>query len=88
MTPSQKPQRALGKAIRELREKRGLTQEAVAHEAGVTASTFGLIERGQTNPTWATVVGIAEALGVSMVDMAKATERAAETTRASNGLSE
>lgn len=71
MTPSAQHQQALGKAIRELREKKGLTQEAVAHDAGVTASTFGLIERGQTNPTWATVIGIAEALGVSVVDVAK-----------------
>lgn len=71
MAPSQRPQRALGQAIRELREKRGLTQEAVAHEAGVTASTFGLIERGHSNPTWATVGDIAAALGVSVVDVAK-----------------
>lgn len=75
MTSSEKPQRALGMAIRQLREKRGLTQEAVAHEAGVTASTFGLIERGQTNPTWATVVGIAAALSVSVVEVAKAAEK-------------
>lgn len=71
MAPSQRPQRALGRAIRELREKRGLTQEAVAHEAGVTASTFGLIERGQSNPTWATVGDIAAALGVSVVEVAR-----------------
>jgi transcriptional regulator with XRE-family HTH domain len=79
MTSSEKPQRALGKAIRELREKRGLTQEAVAHKAGVTASTFGLIERGQTNPTWVTVVGIAEALGVSMAQIAAAADRVKKT---------
>ena len=75
MAPSQRPQLDLGKAIRQLREKRGLTQEAVAHEAGVTASTYGLIERGQSNPTWATVRDIATALGVSMIDIAKAAKR-------------
>lgn len=75
MAPSQRPQPALGKAIRQLREKRGLTQEAVAHEAGVTASTFGLIERGQSNPTWARVEDIATALGVSIVDVAKLAKR-------------
>jgi transcriptional regulator with XRE-family HTH domain len=73
MTPSQQPQKALGMAIRQLREKRGLTQEAVAHEAGVTASTFGLIERGQTNPTWATVTKIAAAVDVSVIEVAKLT---------------
>lgn len=75
MAPSQRPQRALGRAIRELREKRGLTQEAVAHEAGVTASTYGLIERGQSNPTWATVEDIASALGVSVVELARRAEK-------------
>lgn len=70
MAPSQRPQSGLGNAIRQLREKRGLTQEAVAHEAGVTASTYGLIERGQSNPTWATVRDIAEALGVTIADIA------------------
>lgn len=75
MAPSQRPQRALGKAIRQLREERGSTQEAVAHKAGVTAATYGLIERGQSNPTWATLADIADALDVSMVEIAKATER-------------
>lgn len=75
MASSQRPQLALGKAIRQLREKRGATQEAIAHEAGVTASTFGLIERGQSNPTWATIKDIAAALDVSMVELAKVAEK-------------
>jgi transcriptional regulator with XRE-family HTH domain len=75
MAPSQRPQPALGKAIHRLREKRGATQEAVAHEAGITASTFGLIERGHSNPTWATLKDIAAALDVSMVEVAKAAEK-------------
>jgi XRE family aerobic/anaerobic benzoate catabolism transcriptional regulator len=75
MAPSDQPQPALGKAIRELREKRGMTQEAVAHEAGITTATLGVIERGKSNPTWATVKGIAAALGASMIEIAKATDR-------------
>ena len=71
MAPSRRPQRELGQAIRELRLKRGLTQEAVAHEAGVTASTYGLIERGHSNPTWATLKDISAALEVSMIEVAK-----------------
>lgn len=53
----------------------GLTQEAVAHDAGITTATLGVIERGLSNPTWATVKGIAAALGVSMVELAKATQK-------------
>ena len=40
------PQPALGAAIRELRTKRDVTQEDLAHEAGVTVGTLSLIERG------------------------------------------
>jgi transcriptional regulator with XRE-family HTH domain len=75
MAPSEQPQPALGKAIRQLREKRGATQEAVAHDAGITTATLGVIERGLSNPTWATIKSIAAALGVSMVDVAKITEQ-------------
>lgn len=71
MAPSQRPQRALGKAIRQLREGRGATQEAIAHKAGVTAATYGLIERGQSNPTWATLTDIARALETSMTEIAR-----------------
>lgn len=78
MAPSQRPQRALGKAIRQLREERGVTQEAVAHKAGVTAATYGLIERGQSNPTWATLSDIADALNVSMVEIAKIADNPAQ----------
>lgn len=74
MAPSDKPQPALGKAIRQLREKKGLTQEAVAHDAGITTATLGVIERGLSNPTWATLKGIAAALHISMVEIAAATE--------------
>jgi transcriptional regulator with XRE-family HTH domain len=75
MAPSQRPQAALGKAIRQLREKQGATQEAIAHEAGVTASTFGLIERGHSNPTWATLKDISAALDVSMIELATVAEK-------------
>lgn len=75
MAPSDKPQPALGKAIRQLRERKGLTQEAVAHDAGVTTATLGVIERGQSNPTWATLKGIAEALSVPMIEIARQAEK-------------
>ncbi|HEU4905576.1 MAG TPA: helix-turn-helix transcriptional regulator [Solirubrobacterales bacterium] len=69
------PQPALGKAIRQLREKRGTTQEALAFEAGVTTGTLSLIERGQSNPAWGTVKAIAKALGVPMGELALAADR-------------
>jgi transcriptional regulator with XRE-family HTH domain len=75
MAPSGKPQPALGKAIRQLRERGGFTQEAVAHDAGITTATLGVIERGLSNPTWATLKGIASALDLSVVEIARLAEK-------------
>lgn len=71
MGPSEQPQPALGKAIRQLRRDRGVSQEALAYEAGVTSGTLSLIERGLSNPTWGTVKGISAALDVSIAELAK-----------------
>jgi transcriptional regulator with XRE-family HTH domain len=70
------PQPALGEAIRQLREKRGLTQERLAQDAGVTTGTVSLLERGQSNPAWGTVDALANALGVSLSELAKLASRA------------
>lgn len=74
MRRSDQPQPALGKAIRQLREERGMTQEALAQEAGITVGHMSMIERGHSNPTWATVRAVAAAAGVSMVDLVKRTD--------------
>lgn len=71
MRQSDRPQPALGKAIRQLRDKRGMTQETLASRAGLTGRSLSAIETGKANPTWATVGDIASALGVSMIDVAK-----------------
>jgi DNA-binding XRE family transcriptional regulator len=69
------PQPALGAAIRELRQKHGRTLKELAPEAGVTWGTLGVIERGEANPTWGTVRAIADALDVSIGELAKLTEK-------------
>jgi transcriptional regulator with XRE-family HTH domain len=69
------PQPELGKAIRTLRERHGLSQEKLGSAAGITAGTLSLIERGEANPTWGTVRGIAKALGVTVSELARAAER-------------
>jgi transcriptional regulator with XRE-family HTH domain len=75
MRQSERPQPALGAAIRQLREKRDLTQKALASEAGLTERTLSAIETGIANPTWATVRDIAAALGVSIGELAKLSEK-------------
>ena len=75
MRRSDQPQPALGKAIRQLREERGMTQEALAQDAGVTVGHMSMIERGHSNPTWATVKAIVAGLGVSMVELTRLAEK-------------
>jgi transcriptional regulator with XRE-family HTH domain len=75
MRRSERPQPALGEAVRQLREKRGATQEAVARDAGTTTATLSLIERGQANPTWDTVRKIAHGLDVSMGELGKLVDK-------------
>jgi transcriptional regulator with XRE-family HTH domain len=71
MRRSDQPQPALGKAIRQLRTERRMTQETLAHAASVTVSHLSTIERGHSNPTWATVQAIARALQVAMAELAE-----------------
>jgi transcriptional regulator with XRE-family HTH domain len=75
MRRSERPQPALGEAVRQLREKRGATQEAIAREAGITTATLSLIERGQANPTWDTLKKITAALGSSMGELGKLADK-------------
>lgn len=65
------PQPALGEAVRQLREQRGLTQERLAQDAGLTTGTVSLLERGQSNPSWGTMKAIAAALDVPVAELAK-----------------
>lgn len=55
-------QTQIGMTIRQLRVKRGLSQEALAHECGLHRSHMGEIERGHANITIATLEIIAQTL--------------------------
>jgi transcriptional regulator with XRE-family HTH domain len=55
-----------GKRIKELRSKRGMTQEALADAIGVDRSYMGFVERGERNPTLDKIARIAKALKVSL----------------------
>lgn len=75
MARTNSPQPALGDAIRQLREKRGVSQEDLAHDSDITTGTLSVIERGRSNPTWGTVKGIARALDVSLAELAALAEK-------------
>jgi transcriptional regulator with XRE-family HTH domain len=74
MTRAPAPDPALAAALRRLREARGLTQEQLAHDAGITMGTLSKIETTAAAPAWATVRQIADALDVSLVELAAAVE--------------
>jgi transcriptional regulator with XRE-family HTH domain len=56
----------LGKRIRQLREERKLSQERLAEDAKLAAKHLQDMEHGRTNPTVASLVALAKALGVSL----------------------
>jgi transcriptional regulator with XRE-family HTH domain len=58
-----------GAVVRSLREKRGLTQEALAERAEVSATYIGYIERGDNVPTLIVILQIAAALGVRPAEL-------------------
>lgn len=53
-----------GKAVREAREARGWSQEALAEQAELNRSYLGEVERGRAMPSLATVAKLAYALGL------------------------
>jgi transcriptional regulator with XRE-family HTH domain len=63
---------ALGAAIRVLRQNAGLTQEGLAHAAGLTFGTVARTELAQATPRWASIRAIVEALGVSWAELGAA----------------
>ena len=59
----------LGKRVRALRLDRELTQEAAAEIAKLDEKHWQDIEGARTNPTVATLVGIARALKVTLSEL-------------------
>jgi transcriptional regulator with XRE-family HTH domain len=58
-----------GRRVRSLRERAGLSQEALAEKAGVHRTYLGGVERGERNVGLKNVLRIAEALGVPPAEL-------------------
>jgi ribosome-binding protein aMBF1 (putative translation factor) len=67
--------RALGAAVRELRARRGLSQEALGFRAGVHRNYVGGIERGELNVTFRVLLKLARGLAVSLSELIGIYER-------------
>jgi len=62
-------QQTFGKRVRQLRLKKGWSQEQLAERAGRHWTYIGGIERGERNVTLAVIADIARALGVDIRDL-------------------
>lgn len=62
----------LAARVRTLRAERGLSQEALAHEAGIDRTYQSQIERGVGNPSLKVLCAIAVALNIELNDLLSA----------------
>ena len=56
----------LGQIIREKREALGLTQIEVAEKAGLDRNYIGMVERGERNPSYLSLIKIAKGLNMTV----------------------
>ncbi|NOT96618.1 MAG: helix-turn-helix transcriptional regulator [Nitrospira sp.] len=67
---------SFGERLRELRKKKGFSQEGFADHAEVHRTYLGGLERGERNPTLTVMVKIARALDVPLSKLVKGVEAA------------
>ena len=73
---------AFAKALRARRQARDLSQEELAHLAGLSMRYIALLESRRHQPSLATVQGLCSGLGISMAEfVAEVEARLADPTR-------
>jgi transcriptional regulator with XRE-family HTH domain len=65
----------VGENIKRLRETKNMTQESLAQKLGVTSSNISQIESGERGLSIDKAVLIADALGVSLMDLLEDKEK-------------
>lgn len=58
--------RDLGSRLRQLRQQKGLTIEALSRKSGISVGLLSQLERGQGNPSLATITKVSAALGIQI----------------------
>ena len=66
---------ALGRAVHELRARRGLSQEELGFESGLHRNYVGTIERGEQNVTFRLLVRLARGLDLPLSELIRIFER-------------
>jgi transcriptional regulator with XRE-family HTH domain len=65
------PVKDLAMRLKQLREKRGMSQEALAKEAGISRSYLARLETARQDPTLTTLEKLAKALRVKIGALVK-----------------
>jgi transcriptional regulator with XRE-family HTH domain len=76
-----KIQKVLGSRVRELRLKKGFSQESFADHCGLHRTYMGGIERGERNLTIQTILTVAKGLGMTISDLLSGVEKLAENAK-------
>ncbi len=71
MLPRMDMRALVGRNFARLRREKGLTQEEVAARSGFSQQYLSGLEQGRRNPTIITLHELAQALGVSHVDLVR-----------------
>ncbi|PLZ02929.1 XRE family transcriptional regulator [Burkholderia sp. WAC0059] len=66
---------AFGRALRQLRKARGLTQESLAFDSRLDRGYISILESGRCSPTLGTMISLCKALDISLTELAAETER-------------
>ena len=66
---------ALGEAVRQLRLEAEMSQEELAEAAGTDLTQVGGVERGVRNPSYTTLLRLADALNTSVGEMTTRADR-------------
>jgi transcriptional regulator with XRE-family HTH domain len=67
--------------LREERERRGLTKYALSAQCGLTQQTISYVERGLRQPSFETILRIADGIGVKLEDVLRRARITAKTKR-------
>lgn len=66
---------ALGRAVRELRARRGFSQEQLGYRAGLHRNYVGAVERGEVNATFRIQIQLAHGLQLPISELIAVYER-------------
>lgn len=66
---------ALGAAVRELRARRGMSQEALGFASGLHRNYVGAVERGEINATFRILLKLESGLGLPLAELVRIYER-------------